>query len=92
MKDGGRAFPLAGGVHAGGAIKTETGMSLRDYFAAKAMNALLASPHARDMSIMLGDDPVKVATVITKRAYSYADAMLAERDSETPSLPRGYGG
>jgi hypothetical protein len=44
------------------------GMSLRDYFATKAMQALIA--HYGDE----GDDP-KCASL----AYGFADAMLAER-------------
>lgn len=46
------------------------GLTVRDYFAAKAMQALLAR-------LMYGieDDPTDVATV----AYDYADAMLKVR-------------
>ena len=47
------------------------GMSLRDYFAAKAMQALLAR-----LTYGIEDDPTDVASV----AYDYADAMMKERD------------
>lgn len=56
------------------------GMSIRDYFAVRAMLALLASPHAREISVMLGDDPDKVAEVISIRAFEIADAMLKARE------------
>ena len=43
-----------------------TGMTLRDYFAAKAMQALLQRGYAQDDA--------------TKRAYNTADSMLKARD------------
>jgi len=49
------------------------GMSLRDYFAAKAMQAIQA-----DKSFVLGYDPAQVAD----RAYEMADAMLKARETE----------
>ena len=78
MKDGGPAFPqpctdqgyvantpydMAGG-----------GMSLRDYFAAKAMQGIISILHGGlrpvDLSKMAGD------------AYQIADAMIVARDVE----------
>ena len=49
---------------------TVFGMSLRDYFAAKAMQGLAANPEAWDMT----DEKVAVW------AYNAADAMLAARE------------
>lgn len=46
------------------------GLTVRDYFAAKAMQALLAR-----LTYGIEDDPTDVATV----AYDYADAMLKVR-------------
>ena len=46
------------------------GMSLRDYFAAKAMQSLII----RD-----GEHVARIE-VITAKAYQYADDMLRERD------------
>jgi len=46
----------------------ETGMSLRDYFAAKAMQGLLAS----DVNASL--------KVFANQAYAVADAMMEARD------------
>lgn len=59
--DGGQAFPgvRADRMHVGG-------MSLRDYFAAKAMQAMLVH-HVR---------PIDPDDKIAKRAYEVADAML----------------
>ena len=46
-----------------------SGMTLRDYFAAKAMAALLSTPEAFDAPV-LG---------IARAAYEQADAMLTQR-------------
>lgn len=48
-----------------------TGMTLRDYFAAKAMMALIAHPDSD------GDKP---PSVFAKTAYVMADAMLKARN------------
>ena len=61
IKDGGRAFPSN--------RSAQFGMSLRDYFAAKAMEGLLAGGFS---------DAICTSMV----AYEYADAMLAEREKE----------
>lgn len=54
----------------------ETGMTLRDYFAAKAMQALLP-------------DYQSTASFIAQQAYHYADAMLKARESqEAPHTPQ----
>lgn len=51
---------------------SSSGMSLRDYFAAKAMHAMLNNDIRRE----------EMATVsnVARDAYRMADAMLAERD------------
>lgn len=59
--DGGPAFPSHGSM---GEVVQE-GMSLRDYFAAKAMGAL--ANHSADID------------VVSERAYELADAMLKAR-------------
>ena len=48
--------------------ETSTGMSLRDYFAAKAMQGLLSADVGFSMS----------ASSISEAAYAQADAMLAK--------------
>ncbi len=64
--DGGAAFPKA----EGGGWSANPGMTLRDYFAATAINGLLSSADPNDE----WDEP-KMA----KWAYRMADAMLKER-------------
>ena len=62
---GGSAFPIQDAY----LVSTKQGMTLRDYFAAKAMQGLLADS-TNDMYI---DDLVKLA-------YKYSDLMLKARD------------
>lgn len=53
---------------------TDPGMSLRDYFAAKAMQGLLA----QSLGCAMASDPIHGA----RYAYAMADAMLAARNQE----------
>ena len=48
------------------------GMTLRDYFAAKAMQGLLAR---------IGNDKMNVHDVLAQRTYQIADAMLKAREA-----------
>lgn len=67
LNDGGPAFPSTitdDSLHVGG-------MSLRDYFAAKAMQAQIANP------LNLGSD--EAHRLIAERAYRLADAMINAR-------------
>lgn len=73
IKDGGPAFPVPPTLHEGNADSywsqhPASGMSLRDYFAAKAMQSLV------DPQFQLGQ---KEAAAVF--AYAIADAMLAAR-------------
>ena len=52
---------------------TDAGMTLRDYFAAKAMNAFVANPNI--LKTALRADVVAVA----EQAYKFADAMIEAR-------------
>lgn len=65
-KDGGPAFPVGSGD-----MRDPTGMTLRDYFAAKAMQGLMASPA----------DPESME-VAAKWSYKLADAMLKAREEK----------
>jgi hypothetical protein len=68
MDDGGPAFPLL--LREGEYYQGNTdGMSLRDYFAAKAMAALAGQEHEADAA---------------HTAYVIADAMIAERAKVRP--------
>lgn len=59
-------------------------MSLRDYFAAKAMQALLTAPKdAGDLRVIEKsgvNDAGTMAQFFASSAYLFADAMLAERE------------
>jgi len=59
----------------GEATRTHIGMSLRDYFAAKAMQALIAKYDRIEFYEKL---PAYAVANVTG-AYAYADAMLAAR-------------
>jgi hypothetical protein len=74
IKDGGPAFPLfAEYEHDSGAVVREFqfGMSLRDYFAAKALPAVIAGNFSR---AFFGRD------TSAQEAYEFADAMLKARE------------
>ena len=79
INDGGPVFPVfiaAGGASVGDVKRVVdaagvVGLSLRDYFAAKAMQGLLA----QSCGTALGSDPTHGA----QYAYQMADAMLAAR-------------
>ena len=60
INDGGPAFPV---------VDMSIGMSLRDYFAAKALPSIMAHPAYREHT------PEEKAKV----AYMYADCMLEAR-------------
>lgn len=71
MKDGGPAFPM--GYHPEGNSADQCGgLTIRDYFAAKAMQALLSNPGLKFSKAM---EPY------AKDSYDMADAMLKERDA-----------
>jgi hypothetical protein len=66
MKDtGGSAFPWV--VDLGDKVEGARGMTLRDYFAAKAIQAIVQQTTA-------------FAPYAAKLAYQYADAMLKARE------------
>jgi hypothetical protein len=68
---GGPAFPNEGGP---GNLWNEKGMTLRDYFAAKAMQGILAGTHP----IVKETEPLPT---VARVAYAQADAMLEARDA-----------
>ena len=73
-KDGGQAFPLGG--------SDIRGMTLRDYFAAAALQGMLASDAGMGDVEETGVFPFHHDHAIkgtAARAYKIADAMLAER-------------
>ena len=64
--DGGPAFARSGN----GLNKPQDGMTLRDYFAAKAMQAIISS-----------SDHNNTPDVFANASYAIADAMLKARQS-----------
>lgn len=66
---GGSAFPNS-------FMRNDTGMSLRDYFAASALSALIQNPPAIGVDVNAGTNLIWAAT---RRAYAFADAMLSAR-------------
>ena len=87
-KDGGPAFPsdaptgLAAEQAAafGRPLENHPGMSMRDYFAAAALQGLIASC-AKEIIQKLDDKDAETHyELMASVAIAYADAMLAERD------------
>ena len=69
--DGGPAFPIYGKLNEWGYAE-QPGMTLRDYFAAKAMQGMAGSPRYCEH----GWDQADLAA----QAYEIADAMLKARE------------
>jgi len=75
------AFPYS--VDNGETVKYATGMSMRDYFAAKAMQSLINEmsfqEEADEQMKKLGLRDGEFDKLVAKCAYDYADAMLKAR-------------
>ena len=74
QESGGAAFPCD--IFTGKAHFRSAGMSLRDYFAAKAMHQFL-----HGAVIPVGYDPTKDFASLSALAYAMADAMLKARQA-----------
>lgn len=76
MNDGGPAFPYEATQF------TREGASLRDYFAARAMAAIISV----DDTLSIGEVALKhgksPADIIAMAAWNYADAMIKTRDGK----------
>lgn len=80
------AFPTAqyaDGVRPSG---FDNGMTLRDYFAAKAMEKLMGKMHDSIFKILKKsyehDDAIEMSkSIIADTAYEWADAMMKEREA-----------
>jgi hypothetical protein len=77
INDGGPAFPSEVWDSEGCPQHTQ-GMSLRDYFAAKAMQAMLSGHFAK-----YGHEDYWPRPEIAAEAYEMADAMLAARKEKS---------
>lgn len=78
---GGPAFPVSypsEEPNGDPTIVTHMGATLRDYFAAKAMQGILAdseiNPHALGLNI------AEFQQLLAEKSYGYADAMLKARE------------
>jgi len=61
----------------------ELGMTLRDYFAAQALNRFARPTHPKhDPCHQLGINARECVAWDARVAYAYADAMLAEREKD----------
>ncbi len=83
IDDGGQAFPQMSAEwddarHEYVLGRSLAGMSLRDYFAAKAMNGILSNFRFIQEAAEASPD-VEGSHLVPKMAYEIADAMLAER-------------
>ena len=72
MKDEQQAFPDG--------LLNQDGMTLRDYFAAKAMQGLLTIP-AETLSESKTDKHERLDSYVSYLAYTMADAMLKAREA-----------
>ena len=92
VPNGGPAFPRpfseTGDAKQGAVFHSQAGMSLRDYFAAKAMQSLIAKSPLKEQ-VVYEDGSVSgpsneemdiISSGVCSSAYEYADAMLAERE------------
>ena len=80
VNTGGPAFPTMRLSLIGDVVPDEEGMTLRDYFAAKAMESLCVMPQfvsGLDKAAMNAGVPFKAA--LAQHCYEMADAMLAAR-------------
>jgi fructose 1,6-bisphosphatase len=79
--DGGPAFPREDyqGNGRPGEPLGQQGMSLRDYFAAAAMQGFMSGPSMEVAEKVARAETIDVQTLIVRSAYQIADAMLEER-------------
>ena len=90
QKDGGPAFPYSALIPdnetrqmIGTIYADNRGMSLRAYFAAKAMQGLLANPHWNTLALELAGITESQATMAMARvSIMYADRLLTELNKE----------
>ncbi|MCJ9707845.1 hypothetical protein LWS69_02215 [Bordetella hinzii] len=79
INDGGPAFPI---TEQDTTCSVSPGLSLRDYFAAKAMQALIMTGSTVSKNTPEGILTLPARVGIPPLAYEYADAMLAARGAQ----------
>ena len=75
INDGGPAFPVGSGD-----MRDPVGMTLRDYFAAKAMQGMLADSQTRESCPESQEE--KWMRSFARVCYDFADAMIAAREKQ----------
>lgn len=76
---GGPAFPTVEFRDNGG-FSISGGMTLRDYFAAKALEGMTASPELMKVITSLDIENSTAFEKMAQKSYEMADAMLAQRE------------
>ena len=85
--DGGPAFPQLDKSYVIEEVTTYTnkqGVTMRDYFAAKAMQSLLHPTFAESFLAKSDKTGIDIQELVARAAYAYADIMLVERDKKVP--------
>ena len=82
-KNGGPAFPCDLSMYDQEVVDAMKGMTLRDYFATKAMKEIMAQAYELEKEFHVDNDFSFPDTMcsITKEAYKWADAMLKAREA-----------
>lgn len=81
MNNGGSAFPM--GYESKGDTGSRYGMTLRDYFAAKAMQGMLSDMETRvSLNDSAIENKISFGEEIAIQSYSHADAMLKAREAK----------
>lgn len=80
MKDGGPAYPTDASEERNRGSTVYPGMSLRDYFAAAALQGVLSDMVDHMKVLERTGHSGDADKVLARFCYEYADAMLAERD------------
>lgn len=78
IKDGGPAFPVPDSDSRGYVECNHIGMTLRDYFAAKAMASFILGSSGKHFGD--SEDGMKMCATTAYVSYAMADAMLAARE------------
>lgn len=73
------AFPVPGSEYGG--TGTCFGMSMRDYFEAKALQGYLANSWQAETLESLGESAPQQMATVAEISYAMADAMLAARNA-----------
>ena len=76
--ESGSAFPHSNLENRYYAFPADNGLSIRDYFAAKAMQALIVA-QSKEMEGIADETHREPEEIVSQFAYFYADAMLEER-------------